>query len=103
LRLTNIFTTGTGHLPSEAALRTTGYGIQSCGRLPKVYSNGGLIALAADSLTIQNAVNATTAGNVTIQPIVNITLMDLGNAGATNTFEKHAQQRSMGFQSPADA
>jgi hypothetical protein len=76
---------------------STGYGIQSCGRLPKVYSNGGLITLAADSLTLQNAVN------VTIQPIVNITLMDLGNAGATNTFEKHAQQRSMGFQSTADA
>ena len=72
----------TGRTPGNTS---AGIGINHSDSSTRIYSNGGLITLTANSVNLTGTVNATSAGNVTIQPIGNGTLINLGNGTDTNT------------------
>ena len=73
-----------------SAISATGTGVISLTGNSLVVTNhistaGGLITLTANSVNLTGTVNATSAGNVTIQPIGNGTLINLGNGTDTST------------------
>ena len=68
----NISATGRGNVTisgSTPGNTSTGFGFHSYTAGSKVYSNGGLITLAANSLNLAGPVNATSTGNVRIQTL----------------------------------
>ena len=82
----NISATGAGNVTITGITPrnlSTDSGINMGGGF-RVKSNGGLIILTANQIGYYTNANATTAGNVIIQPIGNGTLINLG-ANSTNT------------------
>jgi hypothetical protein len=68
----NISATGAGHVTmiGSTSLNFSNFtGINSCSSSDRIYSNGGLIILTANSLNLTGTVNATTGGNVLIQTL----------------------------------
>ena len=84
---TNISANGAGNvtITGSTSGNSTGIGFDSIDLSAVVYSNAGFITLTANSLNLGGPVNATTAGNVTIQPIGNGTLINLGDGTDTIT------------------